>query len=140
MTWRRAPSIDVFASWATPAREPAFRDLYDAEGPGAVPLYRVVDVVERRLPRPADPPRARAATSSWARAGSAAHASASANLFRMDFRDELVYAGAVHDTDLGYPILGNAARSIHQGVELVGSRGGLASSGARASCSAPTCR
>ncbi|MGH7741346.1 MAG: hypothetical protein ACRENS_04920, partial [Candidatus Eiseniibacteriota bacterium] len=42
---------------------------------------------------------------------------ASANLFRMNFRDELVYAGQF-DTDLGYPILGNAAQSIHQGVEL----------------------
>jgi hypothetical protein len=39
------------------------------------------------------------------------------NLFRMDLRDELVYAGQF-DTDLGYPILGNAARSVHQGVEL----------------------
>jgi outer membrane receptor protein involved in Fe transport len=35
----------------------------------------------------------------------------------MDFRDELVYAGQFN-TDLGYPILGNAARSIHQGVEI----------------------
>jgi len=41
----------------------------------------------------------------------------SANVYRMDFRDELVYAGQF-DTDLGYPILGNAARSVHQGVEL----------------------
>ena len=40
-----------------------------------------------------------------------------AALFHMDFRDELVYAGQF-DTDLGYPILGNAARSVHQGVEL----------------------
>ena len=39
------------------------------------------------------------------------------NLFRMDFRDELVYAGQFN-TDLGYPILGNAARSVHQGAEI----------------------
>ena len=52
---------------------------------------------------------------SW-RAGAA---SPRVNLFRMDFRDELVYAGQF-DTDLGYPILGNAARSVHQGVELAG--------------------
>jgi hypothetical protein len=37
----------------------------------------------------------------------------------MDFRDELVYAGQFN-TDLGYPILGNAARSIHQGAEIEG--------------------
>src|SRR5262249_39740691 len=31
-----------------------------------------------------------------------------------------VYAGQFN-TDLGYPILGNAARSVHQGVEIEGS-------------------
>jgi iron complex outermembrane receptor protein len=46
-----------------------------------------------------------------------AHESATVNLFRMDFHDELVYAGQFN-TDLGYPILGNAARSVHQGLEL----------------------
>ena len=35
----------------------------------------------------------------------------------MNFRDELVYAGQF-DTDLGIPILGNAAQSIHQGIEI----------------------
>ena len=45
-----------------------------------------------------------------------------ANLFRMDFEDELVYAGQFN-TDLGYPILGNAARSVHQGMELSGATG-----------------
>jgi hypothetical protein len=35
----------------------------------------------------------------------------------MDFRDELVFAGQFN-TDLGYPILGNAGKSIHQGVEF----------------------
>jgi hypothetical protein len=34
----------------------------------------------------------------------------------MDFKDELVYAGQFN-TDLGYPIVGNAASSIHQGIE-----------------------
>jgi outer membrane receptor for Fe3+-dicitrate len=49
----------------------------------------------------------------------AATASLTANLFHMDFRDELVFAGQ-YDTDLGYPIIGNAARSVHQGAELAG--------------------
>ncbi len=37
-------------------------------------------------------------------------------LYRMDFRDELVPNGAV--TDEGYPRLGNAASSLHQGIEV----------------------
>jgi iron complex outermembrane receptor protein len=118
VTWSPRASTDVFASWAASAREPAFRDLYDAEGVGAVPLYRVVDVAagiyQDPLIRPEHVQDFELGTR-W----HAARASASVNLFRMQFHDELVYAGQF-DTDLGFPILGNAARSIHQGIELSG--------------------
>lgn len=116
VTWTPAPALRAFASWALARREPAFRDLYDAEGLGSVPLYRVRDVTNNVYADPLiRPERVNSVEAgiSW----SAARAAASANLFRMDFRDELVYAGQF-DTDLGYPILGNAARSVHQGVEL----------------------
>lgn len=106
----------LFASWAASGREPAFRDLYDAEGPGSVPLYRVHDPVNDRYEDPLIRPER---VNDWEAGASwrTARAAASVNLFRMDFRDELVYAGQF-DTDLGYPILGNAARSLHQGAEL----------------------
>jgi iron complex outermembrane receptor protein len=106
----------LFAAWAASGREPAFRDLYDAEGPGSVPLYRVHDVANNIYQDPlVRPERVHdwEAGASWR----SERAAASLNLFRMDFRDELVYAGQF-DTDLGYPILGNAARSVHQGAEL----------------------
>jgi hypothetical protein len=48
----------------------------------------------------------------------------------MDFRDELVYAGQFN-TDLGYPILGNAARSVHQGLELAGNVERVSATGVR---------
>jgi iron complex outermembrane recepter protein len=41
-----------------------------------------------------------------------------ANLFFMNFRNEIVYAGALDDN--GVPIYGNGARSRHRGVELDG--------------------
>jgi iron complex outermembrane receptor protein len=40
-----------------------------------------------------------------------------ATLFRMDLEDELVFAGQFN-TDLGYAVVGNAASSVHQGLEL----------------------
>jgi iron complex outermembrane receptor protein len=106
----------LYASWAASGREPAFRDLYDAEGPGSVPLYRVHDTANNRYEDPLIRPER---VNDWEAGASwrTARAAASVNLFRMDFRDELVYAGQF-DTDLGYPILGNAARSVHQGAEL----------------------
>lgn len=106
----------VFASYAYSSREPAFRDLYDAEGVGAVPLYRRVNVVQGIYEDPLVRPEHvhdLELGGAWTGRG----VSLSANAYRMDFRDELVYAGQF-DTDLGYPILGNAARSVHQGVEL----------------------
>ena len=116
LTFTPDPRVTLFGSWSASGREPAFRDLYDAEGVGSVPLYRIRDVADNRYEDPLIRPER---VNDW-ELGAALRgpwASASVNLFRMDFRDELVYAGQ-YDTDLGYPILGNAARSVHQGLEL----------------------
>ncbi len=116
VSWAPRPAWSAFASYAYASREPAFRDLYDAEGVGSLPLYRRVDVAagvyEDPLIRPEHVSHVELG-GGW----KGATANVSANIFRMDFRDELVYAGQFN-TDLGYSILGNAARSLHQGVEL----------------------
>lgn len=108
VTWTPAPTWSAYASAAWASREPALRDLYDAEGVGNSPLIRRGESL-------LSPERVQDLElgATWR----VARASATANLYRMDFRDELVNAGAF-DTDLGYPITGNAARSIHQGVEI----------------------
>ncbi len=116
VTFTPGSSTTLFASFAISGREPAFRDLYDAEGAGSVPLYRIRDTATNHYEDPLIRPES---VRDW-EAGFAwrgARATATVNLFRMDLRDELVYAGQFN-TDLGYPILGNAARSVHQGVEL----------------------
>ena len=126
LEYRFSPALRASGSWAQTRREPAFRDLYDAEGSGSVPLFRRQDAAGRWIDplirpervndlelavhggltsNPLAPDRDGLASLTWG-----------VNLFRMDFRDELVYAGQFN-TDLGYPILGNAARSVHQGVE-----------------------
>ena len=118
MTWSPRADADVFVSWSHAGREPAFRDLFDAEGVGSVPLYRVANVAQNIYSDPLIKPEA---VDDFELGTGYAHGwmSARANLFRMNFRDELVYAGQFN-TDLGYPILGNAAKSVHQGVELEG--------------------
>ncbi|MCC6348517.1 MAG: TonB-dependent receptor [Candidatus Eisenbacteria bacterium] len=119
LSWTPKPAWSVYASFALARREPAFRDLYDAEGAGSVPLYRRVDVAAGVYEDPLiRPERVNDLELGGRWTGDGLLASVSA--FRMDFRDELVNAGQF-DTDLGYPILGNAARSVHQGVELAGS-------------------
>jgi iron complex outermembrane receptor protein len=106
--WSMRDDAAMFLAVAQSHREPAFRDLYDGEGMGNVPLI----VGGEPLIRPENVMDYEAGFE-WGHSGLAA----TANLFRMDFRDELVYAGQF-DIDLGYPILGNAARSVHQGIEL----------------------
>ena len=119
LSWQPAPAWQALASYAYGSREPAFRDLYDAEGVGSVPLYRRVDVAAGVYDDPLIRPEHVhdfELGASWRRDATML----TLNAYRMDFRDELVYAGQF-DTDLGYPILGNAARSVHQGLELAGS-------------------
>lgn len=118
VSWNPNAAWSTYASWSLASREPAFRDLYDAEGVGSVPLYRRVDVAAGIYEDPLIKPERVSdfeAGATWR----GRDLTASVNAFRMDFRDELVYAGQFN-SDLGYPILGNAARSVHQGVELAG--------------------
>ena len=116
LTWTPREELNAFLAWSHARREPAFRDLYDAEGAGSLPLYRgaAAGVYDEPLIRP-ERVNDYEAGATWRREA----LSLTANLFRMDFRDELVYAGQFN-TDLGYPIVGNAARSVHQGLELAG--------------------
>lgn len=113
-TWTPRPGASAYASYAYASREPALRDLYDGEGVGGVPLYHgaASGVYAGPLVRPEHVHDVELGAAWHGRA-----ANAGVDVFRMDFRDELVDAGQF-DTDLGYPILGNAARSVHQGVEL----------------------
>jgi len=116
VTWSPNARVNAFASYAHASREPAFRDLYDGETVGSLPLYGTIDVAAGVYQNPLIHPEHVddfEAGGRW----NGKDVSASANVFRMNFKDELVYAGQFN-TDLGYPILGNAARSIHQGVEL----------------------
>jgi len=110
--------VTAYASYARSSREPAFRDLYDAEGAGSVPLYAVSDVVNNVYRDPLVKPEH---VNDW-EAGASLSGSTyrlRGALFRMDLADELVFAGQFN-TDLGYSVVGNAASSVHQGLELEG--------------------
>jgi iron complex outermembrane receptor protein len=114
--WTPRQDWNVFGAWAYSSREPAFRDLYDGEGPGNVPLFADADVVTNSYGDPLIKPE-HVNDFELGGAWKGGSLSANLNLFYMNFRDELVYNGQFN-TDLGYPVLGNAAQSVHQGVEL----------------------
>lgn len=115
--WRAGERGRLYLSLSTADSEPTFSNVWDPQDPWSnpVPLFASYDPATRHLEdAQARPERLRAAElgGSWGNA----RLQLKANVYWMDFRDELVYAGGLDDD--GLPITDNAARSLHRGLEL----------------------
>ena len=114
-TWRPRENLSVFGSWSRAEREPRFVDLFKGErAPGALYFGRfdpLFGTAHDPLVRPEK-------VSDYELGGTvgARGVTLSANLFRMDLEDELV--DFQFDSNFYDWITTNAARSVHQGVEL----------------------
>ncbi len=99
---RLGDATDLYANVARGEHEPAFRTLYDPEGEYST---------ERTYLRPED-------VWDWEAGVSTRHQHwrARANVFFMNFANEIVYSGALDSS--GVPIYGNGAHSHHEGLEL----------------------
>ena len=99
---RLGDATDLYANVARGEHEPAFRTLYDPEGEYST---------ERTTLRPED-------VWDWEAGVSLRHQNwrARANVFFMNFANEIVYSGALDSS--GVPIYGNGAHSHHEGLEL----------------------
>jgi iron complex outermembrane receptor protein len=96
-----APDTDLYANVARGMREPNLRDIYDPEDYyGTYANLAPEDVWD------------------WEAGASLRRATwrARANVFWMNFANEIVYAGALDEN--GVPIYGNGAKSVHRGVEV----------------------
>lgn len=112
-----APRWSAFLQLSTAKSEPTFSSIWDPQDPFANPRPLFERADGRRLENArARPERLRAAEAGIA--FKASLATLKANLYLMDFRDELVYAGGIDDD--GLPVTDNAARSLHRGLELEG--------------------
>jgi iron complex outermembrane receptor protein len=96
------PHTDLYFNVARGGHEPACREIYDPEGEYST---------ERVTLRPEDVWDFEAGTSMHG-----AHARLRANLFFMNFPNEIVYSGALDSS--GVPIYGNGAHSHHEGIEM----------------------
>ncbi len=122
-------SLNWFANLSVAHREPADSELYDTwYGPddlGVTPLFSQHQpvVVNGRIVRicwfdpKVKPEKLLDYETGLVRVSD--RMTLRANLFWMDFRDEIVSYGQVDDD--GFPIRGNADRTVHRGVELSGS-------------------
>lgn len=111
------PHLHGYASYGYVQREPRLKNLYDAaeSSGGAVPQFETragggFDF-EAPLVRP-EKLHDFEAGAGWRRP----QVGVDANLYWMDFRDEIVKNGQLDR--FGQPVTGNAARSTHRGIEI----------------------
>ncbi|HJQ98670.1 MAG TPA: TonB-dependent receptor [Candidatus Polarisedimenticolaceae bacterium] len=120
LNWNVSDAWNLYAQAVQTRSEPAFGNVFDPEDPFLDPATRFAsfDPSKNRYSDPfAKPERLRSyELGAGFRRGTTR---AKVNLYRMDFRDEFVFAGGL-DQD-GVPKTSNAGRSVHQGIEVEGS-------------------
>lgn len=124
INYRVNENINVFVNASTTSRQPAFKDIYDPTDYWSNPYYKSNNF--------------NASGAAWEYVGMELKPEklfdlelgadfskrtddlvfkGSLNIYRMQINDELIpYAGQIDDN--GYPISGNAEKTIHQGLEL----------------------
>jgi iron complex outermembrane receptor protein len=115
--WNITDRFNLYAQVTRTQSEPAFNNVWDPEDPGSKPAdaFRSYDPSLNRYADPSATPERLTSFELGARYSNGA-TRLKVNAYRMQFRDEFVYAGGL-DSD-GLPITVNAGRSLHQGIEL----------------------
>lgn len=114
VNWNPTERWNAYASFAYVQAEPILTEIYRADDPTSVPLFRVLDPANHVYEDPlVDPEHLRdfEVGAGWKQGNAFARLSG----FWMDFRNEIVPFGQIDA--LGNPITGNAARSTHRGIE-----------------------
>ncbi|CAN5420927.1 TonB-dependent receptor [soil metagenome] len=107
--------FSMFGNISFARQEPRLKDIYDAETPGAVPNFRIVDAPNNRYEDPLVKPEEM--TDYELGFAYRSHVlTSNLNFYRMDFKNEIVSNGQIDN--VGQPISGNAGRSVHQGIEF----------------------
>jgi iron complex outermembrane recepter protein len=117
VNWNVSDRWNVYAQAVQTESEPPFNNVWNPEDPADDPTVHFLAFDAARL-RYSDPVAKPERLRSYEAGAGYRHGARylKADVYRMDFRDELVYAGGL-DAD-GIPITENAGRSLHQGVEI----------------------
>jgi len=107
--------LSAFLNFSIARREPRLKDIYDAESPYSVPNFRVIDTIkgiyEDALIKPEEMFDYEAGFGYIS-----GRIKADLNFYQMNFKNEIVNNGQLDN--VGQPIVGNAGKSVHRGVEL----------------------
>ncbi|MEO8447526.1 MAG: TonB-dependent receptor, partial [bacterium] len=107
--------LSAFLNFSIARREPRLKDIYDAESPNSVPNFRVIDttkgIYEDALIKPEEMFDYEAGFGY-----NSGRLKADLNFYQMNFKNEIVNNGQLDN--VGQPIVGNAGKSVHRGIEL----------------------
>jgi len=108
-------NLRLFGNISYARREPRLKDIYNAEDPYSTPNFRVIDtlkgIYEDPLVKPEEMMNYEIGVGI-----SKSNFKANINFYLMDFRNEIVNNGQLDN--VGAPIAGNAAKSVHRGIEI----------------------
>ncbi|MGB9695851.1 MAG: TonB-dependent receptor [Ignavibacteria bacterium] len=108
-------NLRIFGNVSYARREPRLKDIYNAEEPFATPNFRIVDTVKQVYEDPLVKPEEMVDYElGFGFAGK--NLKANINFYLMNFNNEIVNNGQLDN--VGAPIVGNAAKSIHRGIEV----------------------
>jgi iron complex outermembrane receptor protein len=115
LNWNASQQFNVFGSYAHVEAEPILTEIYHADDPTSVPLFRIVDPANDLYVDPLIDPEQ---LNDWEAGLGYTKGSTRFRVtgYWLDFKDEIVPNGQIGPT--GVPITGNAAASTHRGVEL----------------------
>jgi iron complex outermembrane receptor protein len=108
-------NIRAFVNVSYAKREPRLKDIYDAENQSSTPNFRVVDTVNNIYQDPLVKPE-ELLNYELGFGYTSDLLKANLNFYWMDFKNEIVNNGQLDK--VGQPINGNAAKSIHRGIEM----------------------
>jgi iron complex outermembrane receptor protein len=124
LTFMPNDKLDLFAGFAVSSREPEDVTVYDAEDPWSKPNLTVEEIIVSPsndstfiFGDPTIKPERIYHFECGANLKDEKYR-LGLNLFWMEFRNEIVPQSGIDDN--GHPVLGNAARSVHSGIELSG--------------------
>ncbi len=124
VTYEPDDGLSLHALVGVSSRTPAEPNVYDAEDPNAIPSLEILEtrVADGDTSYVFGDPTAKSERvydfelgAQYRRTGWRV----GANVFWMEFRDEIIPAGQVNP-NTGYPMMVNADRSVHAGLELTG--------------------
>jgi len=107
--------LSSFVNFSIAKREPRLKDIYDAENPDSKPNFRIIDISNGIYEDPLIKPE-EMYDFEFGVGYNSNKLKADLNFYLMNFKNEIVNNGQLDN--VGQPIVGNAAKSIHRGIEL----------------------